>query len=222
MLLFCPFPCVGLASYIVYRLISEIIEKKQFNCIISFQNIVSLPIALIALLFFKTNKSANNISILGFSKSIVLNFVLFLVCEFLVYLVLLYGYNKKDIGLKVLFITVCVLSFVVMGSSYDFSWRICIPLSFYIMILVVKALYFDKISKKIKIALIIVYCIGAITPATEMIRTTHEEYCIITNISKEPERSSDLASIFDKENNVCYNNFTGSTNSFFYKYFAKG
>ena len=222
MFLFCPFPCVGLAPFIAYKLIQEFITNKKLKNIISFQNIIALPIAFFVLLFFKTNNSANQISFLPFSTSNILKFALFLIIEFLVYIVLVYRYNRKDPILIVLFISTIVFSWIKMGSSYDFAWRTCIPLSFYTMLLVIKALNFDNLSKRIKVALIIVLCIGAITPATEIIRTTYAEYRIITNKNDENPRSDNLVSIFDKDNNACYDNFTGSIDSLFYKYIAKG
>ena len=87
------------------------------------------------------------------------------------------------------------------------------------MLLVMK--YFDEkdVSKKAKVALIVVLCIGAITPMTEFIRTVKGEINVIKGI--ESAKSNSLTSIFVKENNECYENFIADTNSIFYKYLAK-
>ena len=74
--------------------------------------------------------------------------------------------------LNILIIVTFLMPFILMGNSYDFAYRTCIPLAFYIMLLIMKTLQNNNISKKIKIGLVIVLCLGAITPITEMIRTT--------------------------------------------------
>ncbi len=221
LLLFCPFPCVGLVPYVAYRALKDMITEKTIKNIFTFQNLISIPIALVVALFYSTNNSANQISLLPFSLGVLIRFLLYMVTEYICYLVFIYRFNKNDVGLRVLFITNCFLPFLVMGKDYDFAWRTCIPLSFYLMLLVIKALNEDGASTKVKACLLVMLCFGAITPVNEMIRTVRKESCIISRNINENPRSDSLNSIFDKENNPCYNNFIGSTDSFFFRYLCK-
>ena len=106
-----------------------------------------------------------------------------------------------------------------MGHSTDFAQRTCIPLGFYIMLLVMQDLQDKNVSDKIKIGLVIVLCLGSITPFTEMIRTATYEPMVLDGTIK--ARSDSLPSVFIKERNEHYENFIADTDSFFYRYLAK-
>ena len=104
-----------------------------------------------------------------------------------------------------------------MGNSFDFAARTAIPLAFYIMLLVMKEFQDKSTSKKIKIGLIIVLCLGAVTPMTEMIRTFNNEKGVLRH--EYSSRADSLDSVFTK--NECYTNFVADTSSIFFKYLAK-
>ena len=111
------------------------------------------------------------------------------------------------------------MPFILLGNSYDFAYRTCIPLAFYIMLLIMKELQNEKANKKISIALIIVLSLGAVTPITEMVRTVKHEAKVLQR--EFSARSDSLPSVFVKEGNECYDNFIADTNSIFYQYLAK-
>lgn len=218
----CPIPCVGLAPLIAYRIIKELIKSKNVRQVMTVQNVIAIPTALIMLLFFRTNNSAGKLSILPLdSKEVWIKFAIYLLTEFLCYLIILFRYNRHDIELKILFVTNCILPFLTIGKDYDFAWRTCIPLSFYLTLLVIKGLHFDHLSKRAKQCLVVMLCLGAFTPVNELMRTVYTEYAIVSGQLNEENRSNDLQTIFDEDVNECYSNFTASTDNYFYLHLAK-
>lgn len=231
LLLFSPFPLVGLAPvmiYLVFRKQDNIQEKNIFkNALLkiknvcTFENIVSLALFLVVALFFKSNTSANNLSFLKFNGQNLGYFCLHFIFEYGIYLLLLYKYNKHDNILKILVITVICYSFIRLGTGNDFVMRTNIPLVFYLALLVMKQLQRTDVTKTIKILLVIVLCIGAVTPITEHIRSIKNEIELVRKQGVETSRNEDLDTIFDKEKNECYDNFVASRDSIFFKYLAK-
>ena len=201
--------------YLVFKQPKENwLKKILYAC--SFENIVAIPLLLILLLFMKSNASAGNIGILGLATdNLFLKYIFYIIFEFLVYLIFIYKKNKHDVILNILIVVSAFLPFITMGSSFDFAARTSIPLAFYIMLLVMKE--FQNTSKKIKIGLIIVLCLGSITPLTEMVRTFNNEKGVLRH--EYSSRSDSLDSVFTP--NECYNNFVADTSSIFFKYLAK-
>lgn len=224
MLLFAPFPSVALLPVVIYIMIKDERSIKASNLkkikeCVNFENLVALLLAVMVFLFFKSNGAANKISILELDFKSIFKYLTYIFFEFGVWLLFVYKENYKDKILNILLICQLFLPFIVMGDSYDFAWRTCIPLSYYIMLLVMKKLGQPEGRRLKRYALIAVLCMGSITPISEIMRTAIHEYHVIEGT--ETARSESLSSIFDKENNECYINFTGDTESIFYKFIAK-
>ena len=231
MLLYCPFPLVGLAPvmvYFVFRKQENINEKnifkniyKKIKNVCTFENIVAIFLALILALFFKSNLATNKINFLSIDKNILFSFIMYFFFEYIIYLIFIYKNNKKDPILFILLITMAVYSFIKLGGGADFSMRTNFPLIFYIMLLVMSDLQNNNMNKLKKALLICILCIGAITPMTEFIRTLRNEKAILISKNFESARSGGLETIFDQEHNDCYENFVADRDSIFFKYLAK-
>lgn len=223
--LFAPFPCVAIFPLIIYLFFKNMkrtarhniwhaIMKEVFTC----EVIWSALFVCIVGLYYMSNIAAGKIGFLGFNSETIPLFLLSFACEYGVYL-LFCKENKQDPILWILLsMTVCC-SFIVMGNSFDFAWRTCIPLSFYLMLLVARKLNAIQPRRLKNLLLIIILLFGAVTPGTEMIRTVRGEWNVLTN--EMHARSDDLDSVFTRENNECYENFIGSADSFFSQYLSK-
>lgn len=228
LMLYSPFPLVALLPIIIYlvlkkqqkeeiNIIKRVIYKIKQAC--TFENIGSLFLILIIGLFMKSNTAVGKISLLEINLQNIFKYICYIFFEFIIYLIFIYKNNRKDMILKILIITTFVLPFILMGNSYDFAYRTCIPLAFYIMLLIMKEFQNYKENKKVKIGLIIILCLGAITPMTEIVRTVKNETQVIKGDTS--PRSDSLSSVFVKEGNECYDNFIADTNSLFYRYLSK-
>lgn len=227
MMFFCPFPCIALLPVVIYLFLKNhvLCDKRVKNVfavvkkLLTPENLSLVPFLLILALYYSSNIAVSKLDFLQLDVMTICLFAAYFMCEYGVYLWVIYPKNKKDPILTILLVTTVICSFVVMGDSYDFAWRTCIPFAFYIMLLVAKEL--NRISPK-SIAgafLVACLCIGAITPATEFLRTAHMEIKVIHG--EENARSDSLTTVFTRENNECYENFIGSTESIFFKYLCK-
>lgn len=229
LMLYSPFPLVTLAPVMIYlvfkpqeaikqkNILKNIFEKIKYAC--TFENISALLLVIIIGLFMKSNTAVGKVGILEMNLENIIKYLCYIFFEFIIYLIFIYKNNRKDNILNILIITTFVLPFILLGNSYDFAYRTCIPLAFYIMLLVIKELQNNNMNKKIKIGLIIILCLGAITPMSEMIRTVKNEKKVIDG--EVSARSDSLSSTFIKEDNQCYDNFMADTNSIFYRYLSK-
>ena len=231
MFLYSPFPVVGIAPLMVYFVFrkQENIEEKnilknmllKIKNVITFENVASLFIFIIVALFFKSNIAAGKVELLKPDIKILFLFGMYFLSEYIIYILLLYRYNKKDKILGILLITVFFYSFIKVGGGKDFSMRTNIPLIFYMSLVVMKQLQRKDVSKVINALLIAVLCIGAVTPATEFIRTFSHELIQVRIKGTEFSRNEELDTVFDKEKNECYKNFIADRDSIFFKYLAK-
>lgn len=227
MFFFCPFPCISLFPVILY-----IFLKNQVFCngnnlsaysaikkLLSVENLVLLPTMLILALYYTSNIAVNKLGILPLGIPTIAFFLASFIVEFGVYLLFVYRENKHDPILNILLVTTVICSFIVMGNSYDFAWRTCIPLSFYIMLLVAKRLMNTSFPAVARTCLLLLLLAGAFTPTTEFLRTARMEHYVFTGL--ESARSDSLSTVFTRENNECYENFIGDRNSHFFNHLCR-
>lgn len=224
--LFSPFPCIGLIPYITYKVCSggntclSLKEWLRQLCkrIFTIGNVGVLPFVAMVALYYKSNAAVGSIGLIPLELPTFLMLIMHFALEYGVYLLFIKPENRKDKTLWILAGTVLVCSFIQLGHSFDFAWRTCIPLTFYVMLLLMKAVDGIQLRSAKGVALALVFCIGMVTPATEMLRTVrHERYVIMGQI---PSRSDSLNSVFTKENNECYDNFIADTDALFFRYLA--
>lgn len=236
LLLYSPFPAVALVPVVIYLVFKKYNDEEyksymkkaknkaqifwlKIKRACTFENFSAIPIAIIIGLFYMSNIAANKVDLLEINQSTMFSYIMYVVFEFLIYILFIYRNNRKDMILNILIIVTLLLPFIKMGNSYDFARRTCIPLAFYIMLLIMKELQNGDMQKWKRIALIIVICLGAVTPMTEMIRTVKMEQKVLARGIE--ARSDKLPSCFQKKGNECYDNFIATTDSIFYKYIAK-
>lgn len=227
MIFFCPFPCVGMLPVIVYLYMkNHVFHDDNGKTVLGIvkrlltpANLSLIPFLLVLALYYTSNVAVNKIAGLQLDLVTICLFVAYFVCEYGVYLWVIYPKNKRDPILNILLVTTLICSFVVMGDSYDFAWRTCIPLAFYIMLLIAKEL--NNISLKTVAATFLIICLslGAVTPVTEFLRTMRMEIQVLQG--EESAKSDSLATVFTRENNECYENFIGNTESIFFEYLCK-
>lgn len=218
LLIFSPFPFVGFAPVILYWAIREwqreglkIFMKKN----LSVENLTAILILFCVGTFYLSNIAVGES---GF-RNPTSKYLFYLLTQYVVYLLFVFKTNRKDPLLWIMFCTCLVFSLVNLGESTDFCMRTNIPLTVYLMLLVMKYLYDCDVDKKVKRLLIVVALIGAITPFFELARTVREtSLCIYYGEVCERKYSMD-DSIFDRR--LIGPNFLGRQESFFNKYLMK-
>ena len=226
MIFFCPFPCVALIPAVLYMFVKEQIlcNQKPTLCnalktLLSWENIALIPYLLILVLYYGSNVAVNKMGIVPLNIRTVALFLAAFVAEYGIYLCFIFPKNKNDHLLRIMLITTVLCSFVVMGNSYDFAWRTCIPLAFYVMLLIAKMINCFSWKKISSVLLTVALLLGAVTPATEFLRTAHMEVQVLEGMQQ--ARSDTLPTVFTRENNECYDNFIGSGESLFFSILCK-
>ena len=225
MLFYCPFPCVALVPVMVYWMLLEGEKRitlsglwRRFRQAFTLCNLGVVPFALTIALYYASNIARGRLGFLPLNGAVVGRFILFFLCEFGVYLLFVYRDNRKDPLLYLLGAVTAACSFVVMGDSYDFAWRTCIPFTFYLMLLVMKQVEGMNWRRPRGALLALVLLLGAATPAAEMMRTLHGELAVLQG--QQRARSDALPTAFQQEENECYVNFVGDGDSLFFRCLA--
>ena len=222
LLIYSTFPTIALVPAIIYL---ELKESPSFGIKqfvyqhFTLQNICGVILLLIVALFYKTNLSSNKVELIDFPSSKKwIQFVLYFISQYFVYLIFVYKEAKRNWLFIILFSTMFVCTFFRFGFSTDFQMRTCIPAAFYLMLLIMKNVvnHFDIKRFRYKL-LLAVFLLGSATPFSEMLRTIkYTTECVINHKSIQ---NNELESVFIP--NDAYSNFIGSENSFFNKYIRK-
>ena len=236
--LFSPFPCAALAPVMVVRAMqnTSFSTKRLWSSItalarslLTFANVAGLLLLIVIALYYQSNVSVSMLGTIPFIFSNIAKFIIYLLIEYVIFMPILWKRVKHDAFFWTMFFTTMVCGFFVLGNSHDFSWRTCIPLAFYIMVLVAEEIQHVNWKSLCGKFLLIVLLLGAITPMLEMLRTTKQTWLISTGqlgepfISNtfvdEPYKGQELNSAFDPSR--CQDNFVGSNDAFFFRYLAK-
>lgn len=168
-LLFCTFPTAGLIFIFIYKILSN--NKNWFKTTFTWQNIiVGIPILIINLVFLTSNTSSQNVTF-GIIPYRIINLILLYITEFGFYYIICYKYVKNKKLFWVSLISLIMSPLVKVGYSEDFCMRSCIPSQLILFTFILETIPKIKKDKYSKSILIILLCIGSITPINEIIRT---------------------------------------------------
>lgn len=211
-----PLPFIGLFIYCIsvgiYRFVNSIKEKKVKDClkeVFSVSNILSVVCIFPFLGFYLlsnasfqgggglqlTNEAVNLAETVGDAGagsvfSDIINYVVFILFEFLILMILLFRKNIKNYLYYVTLIMLLIFPFIKVGYAYDFVMRASIPSLLYLYLISVKFVFEESyVLKKQKDELVenkkylkdlflrysyilVIACLvlGAFTPAVEFIR----------------------------------------------------
>lgn len=237
-LIYGPIPCIGIAIILFFNgieLLVDSFKKKEFSQflkdVFSIQNILSLLILLpLFCSFYLSNasiqgdNSGGGFSIIKelFSIYGIYYELIFYFLEVGIYGILIYKENKKNLLYYGIFIALLIIPFFKLGYEYDFSMRASIPLLVIVNLLVIKNIINSLRERKITyriVTIILVLCIGFITPGVEFYRAfNYVNNNIEINESADYKKTLNQTSIDGVANFVTKN--TKET-SIFFKYIAK-
>ena len=175
-------------------------------------------VGLLSYSYIRTSSTSQNSLLFLPGKISLMNYVLFCILEFGVYAIAVYRYRKNQ---KLYWMTIVILflcAFIRVGTGPDFSMRASIPALTVLYLMVVDALAESSRKKewKVFIPLVLLLCIGAVTPIHEMART-------VEGNAQYYEQNQAMTKIFVQESQVMQShNFSSSADeNFFYKYLAR-
>ena len=106
-------------------------------------------------------------------KTFLMNYLIFVAVEVVIYVLLVYPYYKKQPLFYIIGATLLVVPLIRMGESYDFCMRVSIPSLVILYLYVTETLQrsFKEKNKMVLIPLVIVLIVGLRTPFNEAVRT---------------------------------------------------
>ena len=177
-LFFAPYPTFSIGVIMIVLALNNFIKSpNKLNFVI--ENIMSIPniisvfwILPIIVLYFISNSEGMYGYYYIFSYTTPFRLVLFYVIEFLLYALIVYPKYRKNLIFNVLVVLFLAIPFLRLDQQNNFCMRASIPLMilFYCYII---TFIFDNRYKILKYILIVLLCIGAMTPMTEFYRGFH-------------------------------------------------
>ena len=246
LLLYAPFPFIGLAFVVLYLMLksTNISNIRTFiKSWMTIPNVIALCIMLICGLYLSSNKvsSAQEVKSLANPAESIYAFTLYIIFEFIIFIVLGYRACHHKAILWLLFIPVCFFGWINIGGAghNDFCFKSNIPLIFFLTLLLIRRYYMETSSKKIKQIIIICLLIGGIPAQTHSILRYISTYFVWTG--KDQSILNNYQSFYDvtqmyimQQKKTRNDNYQpqlvsewskqggrGSTDSIFYKYLLR-
>lgn len=247
LLLYAPFPLVGLAPIVLYWFIRNIIQqekKSRFLYIVSIENITALLILFISAAYLMSNNNSGNKGLrpifdLGAD---VWAFTLYITFEFGILIAIAYKACKDKTVLWIAFGSTAVFGWFQIGLHNDFCFRTNMPLIFIVCILITKRYYMIETSKSLKYFIFFWYIFAGIPaqihPLSRWVsscmiisgtpQSTLNQYQDIVDVNElyifqqKALRNEDLQSSFRCDERLYeFRTDVGSPDSFFFKYLAR-
>ncbi|MBO5038521.1 MAG: hypothetical protein J6C85_03585 [Alphaproteobacteria bacterium] len=179
-LFFSPYPAAGICTFMVAYAgvcFAKSADKKKFlqEDIFSVQNIIgAFGLLPLLVLYFITNSEGME----GWQN--IFNFIaprrliLFMVLEFLLYVVILFPQYCRNVFFLTMFISLLLIPFIKLDQQNNFCMRASIPAVVILAVFCIRFLFEQRRAHPFKtIVLGILLAIGAVTPLTEFYRGIH-------------------------------------------------
>jgi len=213
------FPFMGLLPIAAYMIVKNIKNNVDSNIsylastrvIFNFQNLIGGGLSgIVTFLFFISSVHTSNPGSISYTQDMSyywVKYAVFFILEAGIYLALVWKSQKMNPLYYIL--AVCLLVFPFFNfPDANFHMRASIPALFILMLMVIDEVEVMK-NRKIVYAIILVLCIGSITPLREIIRTVYNTLSGFENKTRTEEMiMGDI-------------NFKGNSDSFFFQFLAR-
>lgn len=248
LLLYAPFPMVGLAPLFIYwwfrNIFGEHTSTDRLRYVINVQNITAvLVLAVTAIYLMSNNQSGNK----GLREIVSLpaslwGFIVYFAFEFGILLAISYKASRDHVALWIVIISTAIMGWFKIGLHNDFCFRTNMPLIFITMLLVMRCYYMTSTNRKLRFFIIGWYILAGIPSETHPTMRWLSSLCIITGtpqselnnvqhltdvtklyvMQQHKLRNDDLPSSFRcRPAQYQFRTDVGTKDSFFFKYIAK-
>ncbi len=215
----------GLLPFVAYFMLKDNkFSQADMKDIFSRQNVLGvLVIGIISFVYLIGNGSTeiitnDTIATAGYVSGLtaLLSYILFYVLEFGVYSIVIHKNESKNPIHYIVIGVLLICPLIKVGGAHDFCMRTSIPALFILMLLVIQNLEKYRADKKIEFyALLLVFALGAVTSFNEIHRTVYETVQGVNKGQMVTYQEPSTERVLSRQN------FSGSTNSFFFSYLAK-
>jgi hypothetical protein len=170
---FAPLASIGLLPYLLIEWIKQKNIKNLFKDFRFDLLFASTLIVLISYLFFSSNSAAQE---RGFQSLPIKNVLIFFLLEGGILWLLLAPRLWRDPRWAVTGILLFIMLFIQLGSGNDFVMRASLAPLFYLMAMTGEVLFQNISARFYRIAITIIFLIGALTPLYEINRSIYRTY----------------------------------------------
>lgn len=172
---FAPLASIGLSLYLLIDWFVETRKtiKNPFNGLHFDVLIAGILIVLVSYLFFSSNTAAQE---RGVQPLIIRDAIVFFLLEGGVLWLLLAARMRRDPRWLVTGLLLIFIPFIQFGSGRDFVMRASIPPLFYLMAWCGEAVFRQTTSRFVRIAIIALVILGALTPLYEIDRSVYRTF----------------------------------------------
>ena len=247
LLLYAPFPLVGLAPIVLYWMGRNMVELKgneKWKYLFCFENIVALLVLVVSAFYLMSNNQNGNKGLRDLSDFglTFYGYLIYMFFEFAIFMLIGYKACKDKAALWIAFITVAVLGWFKIGLHNDFCFRTNMPLIFILCLLVIRRYYMEDAGSRLRKLIVALYIVGGlpaeIHPALRWISSA----CIVMGVDQAvfnryqhikdvktlyvmqqtKIRNDQLSSSFlCRKDQEQFRTDVGTKDSFFFKYLAK-
>ncbi|MCF0131163.1 MAG: hypothetical protein HUJ71_05520 [Pseudobutyrivibrio sp.] len=184
---------------------TEELNYALTSCVMPVKGMAVAPVGTLAAYMFSGR---------GFGHTV---WMLFCLLEFLVYIGLIYDYQKKNPMMYIVVAWMLICPFIKVGESFDFGARSVIPSQIMLILMVIDTL--DKAvrdkKKYVLIGLVSVMMIGALSPIHEI------QHTIVYTTTLDNTNANYIMGVIGEDTLLHGGNFSGPDDSFFFKHMAK-
>lgn len=248
LMLYAPFPMVGLAPLFIYwwgrNLLAENTVNDKVKYIFNISNVTAVLVLAVTTVYLMSNNQSGNKGlreITSLSVSI-WGFIVYFTFEFGILLAISYKACHDKTALWIMIVCTGIMGWFKIGLHNDFCFRTNMPLVFITMLLVTRRYYMTTTSHKLRYFIIGWYivagipaethpamrwlsslCIATGTPQSQLNKVQHlTDVTTLYVMQQRKIRNDDLPSSFRcRPDQYQFRTDVGTKDSFFFKYLAK-
>jgi hypothetical protein len=190
---FAPLPALGMLPYLILKIPKELfipenlksnkkllVSSESFlsrfrndiRAILSLENLLGGGIVLcITFFYFSVNSISSRLTFMSMTIDLWIRYSFFIIFEALILWLISFGKNKDNLNWYVAGLLILIIPLFMIGTTYDFCMRASIPTIF--MLMVWSAELLASPPGKMRLILILVLLVGAITPLYEINRSIY-------------------------------------------------
>lgn len=189
LLLYAPFPLVGLAPIVLYWIGRNMMERKgreKWNYFFCFENIIALLILVVSALYLMSNNQNGNKGLRDLSNFglTFYGYAIYMFFEFGIFMIIGYKACKDKPALWIAFITVAILGWFKIGLHNDFCFRTNMPLIFMLCLLVVRRFYMEDTGSWLRKTVVAIYIIGGLPAEIHPALRWLSSACIVMGVDQ--------------------------------------
>ena len=189
LLLYAPFPMVGLAPVVLYWMGRNVVERsgnEKWKYLFCFENVVALLVLVVLAFYLMSNNQNGNKGLRELSDFGVTlyGYFIYIFFEFVIFMLIGYKVCRDKTALWIAFVTVAVFGWFKIGLHNDFCFRTNMPLIFILCLLVIRRYYAEEANSRMRKLIVALYIIGGLPAEIHPTLRWLSSACIVRGVDQ--------------------------------------